>query len=631
MTPNTPIEALKQYWGYTQFKTKQEPVINQVLSGNDVIALLPTGGGKSLCYQLPPLILGGICIVITPLVALMQDQVSQLKDRGIKALALTGGIPYQELDTELDNCVFGAYQFLFLSPERLQQELVQARIKQMKVSLIAIDEAHCVSEWGHDFRPAYTQLEILREMHPQVPCIALTATATPEVLRDIRKLLHLEDAVLIKSSFIRRELEYSVIKKEDKYTQLKENLTPATLPAIVYVRSRKNTEALANRLSQEDLIAKAFHGGLDNQEKQELLDAWQKNQIDVMVATNAFGMGIDKQDVRLVVHYQIPESLASYYQEAGRAGRDGQAAQALLIYNANDIQVAKNQFVKSLPDLGFFKRLYKNLNSYFAIPYGEGAFSDHAFTFSDFCQRYELPFNTAYNCLKQMDQLGIIRLTPTFYRTTVLRFLTDSKTLLAYFDTYPKVSIVGQTILRFYGGVMAGNTSIRVSWIAKKLQQTEGFVIAQLKQLAKDNMIQLEMNHADARLQFLVPREDNRTIHRFGGIINTYKSQKIAQLDAMLDYINNDNSCKQQLLATYFGEKEPEACNNCEQCNAKSNSSVKNKTVEAAILHYLKTRAADSRELARNLNFEPVQINDCLQAMLDANLIKINTQNQYYI
>ncbi len=630
MKPRNSAEALEQYWGFTTFKPKQEAIIDAVLARKDVIALLPTGGGKSVCYQIPPLILDGICIVITPLVALMQDQVTQLKNKGIKALALAGGMPRQELDTELDNCVFGAYKFLFLSPERLQQELVQARIKQMKVCLIAVDEAHCVSQWGHDFRPAYTQLNILREYHPETPLIALTATATPEVLKDIRELLLLEDATILKTSFIRPELNYKTTAVGDKFYELQQSLSATNLPAIIYVRSRKQTESLAQQLSHQGLIAKSFHGGLNTQQKEELLTAWQKDYIDVMVATNAFGMGIDKQNVRLVVHYQIPESLASYYQEAGRAGRDGQPAIALLLYTPNDIQVAKNQFIKSLPDLSFFKTVYKALNSFFAVPYGEGEFTDHAFTFSEFCERYELPFNLTYNCLRQMDQLGIIRLTPMFYRTSIIRFLTTTNKLLDYFETYPAVSVVGQTILRYYGGVMASNTPIRLEWIAKKLQRPIDFVIAQLKQLEQDNMITLTLNEADSRLQFLTPREDDKTIHRFGRTITAFRAQKVNELEHMLEYIKT-RSCKQVLLASYFGQKDAESCENCDYCQPSKNQIPDVKIVESAILKTLKAGPKDSRSLTESLNFTPLTITSALQAMLDASLININEQNQYYL
>ena len=631
MKPENPTAALKQYWGYDQFRSQQEEIINHILRGNNVIALLPTGGGKSLCYQIPPILLDGICIVITPLVALMQDQVAQLKNLGLKALALAGGMPPQELDTELDNCVFGAYQFLFLSPERLQQELVQGRIKQMKVTLIAVDEAHCISQWGHDFRPAYKQVNLLRELHPQAPVLALTATATPAVLKDIQHIMHLEDAVLIQDSIVRKELCYNTVEAADKLYALKKALLQDSLPAIVYVRSRKQTQDLALMLSQEGLIAKAFHGGLNNQLKSELLSAWQKDYIDVMVATNAFGMGIDKQNVRLVVHYQIPESIESYYQEAGRAGRDKKEAKALLIYNQNDVLVAKNQFVKSLPDLAFFKTTYKALNSYFGIAYGEGVFTDHAFSFSEFCERYNLPFTITYNCLKQLDQLGVIRLTPTFYRTSVVKFLTPTEPLLDYFSKYPKVSMVGQTILRYYGGVMAGQTPIRLEWIAKKLQRPVDFIIAQLEQLERDNMISLTLHNADTKLQFLVPREDHKTIHRFGKVIAQYRVQKTDQLNSMLAFISNSETCRQQALTHYFGQELLEPCGSCDNCRVQNVQNSSNKAVKTAIIARLKESPAGSRDLIERFNFADHQLLDCLQELLDAGTLKRNSQNEYYL
>ncbi len=366
----------------------QEEIIASVLNGNDTVALLPTGGGKSLCFQVPALVMDGICIVVSPLVALMGDQVNALKERGIKALKLTGGISFDELNTLLDNALYGNYKFLYLSPERLQQEIVQNYIKQMNVNSIAVDEAHCISQWGNDFRPAYKNITLLREIHPLVPIIALTATATPEVLEDTIAELKLELPAVFKNSFVRENLSYQVSKEEDKLYKTEQLLKTNTGSAIVYVRSRKSTIEISEQLNSLGISATFYHGGISAKEKAQKLQEWRNRTFSTMVATNAFGMGIDHPNVRFVIHLQIPESLESYFQEAGRAGRDGEYASAVLLYNEYDKMYVKQQFVDSLPTTSDLKSTYRNLNNYFQISYGEGEFTKHNFSFSEFCKTY---------------------------------------------------------------------------------------------------------------------------------------------------------------------------------------------------------------------------------------------------
>ena len=361
---------LKQFWGYDDFRESQKQIISTVLSGQDVLALMPTGGGKSICYQVPALAKDGICIVVSPLVALIQDQVSQLKKRGIKAIALTGGIPPNDLNDLLDNCVYGNYKFLYLSPERLQQSIVQERIQQMNINLIAIDEAHCISQWGNDFRPAYLECSILKELVPGTPMIALTATATPRVVADIVENLELENVEIFKDSFSRSNINFKVKRSEDKLYQLKKYMEKISGSSIVYVRSRKMSISLANFLIKNGISASFFHGGIPKSDKEEKLNLWLSGKVRVMVATNAFGMGVDKPDVRLVIHYQIPDSLESYFQEAGRAGRDGEPSTAIIITSNEDEDKAKQQFLSTLPDVAFVKQVYSKLNNYFQISYG---------------------------------------------------------------------------------------------------------------------------------------------------------------------------------------------------------------------------------------------------------------------
>ena len=465
---NTPLQILEKHWGFSSFKSRQEAIIDSVLNGQDTVALLPTGGGKSICFQIPALLNEGICIVVSPLIALISDQVKSLKNKGIKALALKGGLSFDELRTLLDNATHGNYKFLYLSPERLQQEMVQNYIKKMNVNTIAVDEAHCISQWGSDFRPAYKNITILRELHPLVPIIALTATATPKVLEHTIEELKLELPNIFKDSFVRKNIAYQVIEQDDKLYQIERLLKRNTGSAIVYVRSRKAAVEIHNQLNSLGFRSAFYHGGLSADNKDRKLEAWQNNSISIMVATNAFGMGIDHPNVRFVIHVQLPESLESYFQEAGRAGRDGARATAVLLHNAYDKILVRKQFIDSLATPVDLKKIYRSLVNYFRIAYGEGMFSEHSFSFTDFCTTYKLNTFVAYNALNTLDRLAIIQLSKEFGRKTTISFTVSSETLLSYFERDIVASVIGKTILRLYGGIFDSPTKVNLEFILQK-------------------------------------------------------------------------------------------------------------------------------------------------------------------
>jgi len=564
----SPHEILFEYWGFRDFRSSQEDIITSVLNGNDTVALLPTGGGKSICFQVPAVLQEGICIVVSPLVALMTNQVDSLREKGIKAIALTGGISNTELGALLDNAKYGNYKFLYLSPERLQQEYVQNRIKEMNVNLFAIDEAHCISQWGNDFRPAYKNIQILKELHPLTPTIALTATATPAVLTDTIAELNLELPKVFRHSFIRKNIAYKVAKVEDKLYRIEQLLKKNEKSSIIYVRNRKTCSEIHQRLQTLGLSSNYFHGGISATEKKNRLAAWLEGRSNIMIATSAFGMGIDNPSVNYVIHYHLPESLESYFQEAGRGGRDGSYATALLLYNDYDTILVKKQFVDSLPSVKDLKVIYRKLNNYFQIPYGEGEFTEHSFNFADFCETYSFNSLLCYNGLNTLDRLGIIQLSKEFGRKSIVQFLVSSEVLLKHFETDVLSSVIGKTLLRMYGGIFEASTKINLDLIAKKTGQSVANIIPVLKKLEAQEFISLQLFTTDATLTFIVPREDDKTINPLANEVVMLNKKKEDQVAAMLRYVENEELCKSLELVKYFGEETSEVCGICSVCAA---------------------------------------------------------------
>ena len=622
------LEILQKYWNHSSFRTPQEEIIASVLDGKDTFALLPTGGGKSVCFQIPALILDGICLVISPLVALMKDQVQNLKDKNIKAIALTGGISFEETNILLDNCAFGNYKFLYLSPERLQMDWVLEKIKTLKINLIAIDEAHCVSQWGHDFRPSYLKLNVLKTEFPKTPFIALTASATERVQRDIVEHLQLDNPTFFSKSFERKNLAYMVYHVEDKMHLIAQILQKNPQPSIIYVRNRNLCTKISSDLALLNFNATYYHGGLSPKEKSNNMQLWMEEKTQVMVATNAFGMGIDKANVKTVIHINIPENLENYYQEVGRAGRNGEKAFGILLTNKGDIETNKSMFTANIFDKSYLSHVYLKLVSFFRIAYGEGTDEEFLFNINQFCQKYDLPISKTYNALQFLDRQGILNLSQEFNSKLSLQFLIESKELIRYMSLNKKEEPIISSLIRTYSGIYDSETEINITKIAQKSEVSETTVLEILTKLQEREIIKLKAINNDSKITFNEYRDDERTINRVAKFLKNQNEQKEEQFNKMLDFIEQ-NECKSKLLLNYFGEKVIENCKICSYCISKNKKQDNSKTVTNLILELLSKSNLSSRELQKNSSFSKDEIIFALQNLLENDQIQINTNNTY--
>ncbi len=625
------LQILEKYWGFREFRPQQLEVIESILEGRDTLTLFPTGGGKSLCYQVPALIQEGICIVVSPLISLMEDQVNALQQKNIKAMAITGGISYADLDRSLDNCIFGNFKFLYLSPERLQQELVKERLKQMNINLIAIDEAHCISQWGHDFRPAYRNIAALREILPDINIAAFTATATKEVVKDICEQLKFNAPVIHQKSFVRDNLSYEVIKTEDKYFRLTQLLGNDS--GIIYVRSRNATQEISQFLNKQGISAAAYHGGLKKEDKSKKFEKWLTNKVSVMVATTAFGMGIDKPDVRTVIHIDLPESMESYFQEAGRAGRDGKPSKAIILTNSGDIPVLKNQFLNNLASVEDVKLVYRKLNAYFRIAYGEGENTEHDFNFASFCHQYQFNSHKTYNALQLLDRCSILKLSQNYQKSTEIQILLTGNHLDSYLDKNPRYAGIIRTILRNYGGVFENLIPFNLASVCDKANITEKECLKILEELHTKEIIEFHLSKHDASITFLVPREDDSTINPVAAFIKEYTSTKRDKIEAVLEFVQNDNICKQVQLLSYFGEKNPPSCGKCSVCTKERKELTRDDMNEIylGILRILKVSPKDSRELISQLDYTETDILKVLSLLCEKGILDRTPNNKYKI
>jgi ATP-dependent DNA helicase RecQ len=559
-------ETLKQYWGYDTFRPLQEDIIQSVLSGKDTLALLPTGGGKSICFQVPAMEKDGLCIVVSPLIALMKDQVENLQKRNIKAAAIYSGMSYKEINYTLDNCIHGDFKFLYLSPERLKSDLVKERIIQMNISLLAIDEAHCISQWGYDFRPEYLQIAEIRELIKGVPVLALTATATPEVVKDIQAQLKFSKPNVFVKSFTRKNIAYVVNQSGDKDQRLLHILSKVNGSGLVYVRNRRKTQEIAYLLSKNRINADYYHAGLPHEVRNKKQEDWISGKTRIMVCTNAFGMGIDKPDVRIVVHYEMPESLESYYQEAGRAGRDEAKAFAVLLFNHSDELEARKRMEASFPPEKEIKRVYQALSNYYQVPVGSNVDRSFDFDIIDFCKKFTLETGIVYPSLKILEQCDLISLTESFYEPSKIKFILGQGLLYKFQVEHPQQDTFIKLLLRSYGGVFDAYVSINESVLAKRENVEEGLVQKQLIQLHKLGVLDYEPQKNKPQLTFLQSRADAEIIDFNKALLKKRKETTTQKLEAMINYSTNATVCRSKKLVSYFDEYSSEDCGVCDVC-----------------------------------------------------------------
>ncbi|MFC5412221.1 ATP-dependent DNA helicase RecQ [Larkinella bovis] len=621
-------QILKQFWGYESFRPLQEDIIHSVLDRRDTLVLLPTGGGKSLCFQLPALAIGGVCIVITPLIALMKDQVEQLRRRGIPAVAVYSGMHWREIDRSLDNCIYGNVRFLYVSPERLKTEILIERVKQMKVGLLAIDEAHCISAWGYDFRPPYLQIAEFRKLLPTVPVVALTASATPEVQRDIVEKLEMREPQVFRQTFARKNLSYSAFYEENKEARLLKVLQGVPGSAIVYVRNRRQTQEVAEWLHHQGIRADYYHAGLTTKQRSDKQDAWLHNRVRVIVATNAFGMGIDKPDVRAVVHLDVPDSLEAYYQEAGRAGRDEKKAYAVLLYNQKDLSDIEQRIVHQYPPVEMLKRVYQAIANYANIAVGGGELVDFDFDLTAFCQTFQLPVTETHYALKLLQLEGFIELSEGYFSPSKVVLSVDNRALYEFQVMNPHYDRFLKLLLRLYGGELFTTfVSVSESAIAKAARMPEEEVFALLEQLAQRSILLYEKQKDKPQLTFLTPRFDARNLPINVMELERSKQRNLAKVRAMIDYVQNPIQCRTRMIQAYFGEEPKEACGICDHCLSQQQAPVDADRLRQQIIQQLDATNGHGlapRRLADLLKVTTDRLSEVLRHMLADEQLRID-------
>jgi ATP-dependent DNA helicase RecQ len=620
------LDILKQYWGYDHFRSLQGDIIRSIASGNDTLGLMPTGGGKSLTFQVPTMAMEGMCIVVTPLIALMKDQVENLKKRGIEAAAIYSGMPYDKIMMTLDNSVFGAYKFLYISPERLATPVFIEKIKQASVCMIAVDESHCISQWGYDFRPSYLRIADIREILPDVPVLALTATATPEVVEDIQKQLLFKKTNVFRKSFNRQNLAYVVRTVENKDENLLKILNNVPGTSVVYVRNRKKTKEVADFLNQNGIAAENFHAGLKNETKDARQSRWMSGETRVIVSTNAFGMGIDKAEVRTVIHMDLPDSLEAYFQEAGRAGRDEQKAYAVLLYNNSDATKMKKRVSDTFPGKEMVIKVYEALGNYLQLGVGSGLDAVFAFDLADFCIKFRLPILISYNCLKILQQAGYIELTDEQDSSSRVLFTVGKEDLYKLKSNTEQDKLI-HILLRSYTGLFTDLASIDEETIAKRLAWTRDKVYDQLVELSKERIIHYIPRKKTPFLTFIREREAVERVVLGKEAYDDRRDRYISRVKGVLDYAQEENICRSQMLLSYFGEKNTNPCGCCDTCLKKRDKKMTTgdfESIHLSIEQALTIESLPVNSLVKKLNINEQKALRVIRFMLDNGQIEEN-------
>jgi ATP-dependent DNA helicase RecQ len=614
-------KILADYWGYTGFRPLQEEIIRSVMQNRDTLALMPTGGGKSITFQVPALARDGLCLVITPLISLMQDQVENLRSRNIRATAIHSGLTSFELDIALDNCIYGDYKFLYLSPERLSTELFLKRLENMNVNLLAVDEAHCISQWGYDFRPSYLQIADIRKHLPGVPVLALTATATPTVAADIQSRLLFSEQNVIRQSFERKNLVYLVRQTEDKMAYMLKILKKQSGPSVIYVRNRKKTREIAEFLKKNGLTAQHYHAGMDHDERKQRQEEWTKNKVRVMVATNAFGMGIDKPDVRSVIHADLPDSPEAYFQEAGRAGRDGKKAYAVLLYQpADKLSLAKSHDVR-FPEIETIRRIYQALGNYYQIIPGTGRNQVFDFDLMDFCQKFGFHSLVAYHALKHLEKAGYVELTEEIDLPARIHFRIDRDELYKFQVANDRYDAIIKLMLRVYSGMFSDFVKISEQNLAAKAKVPVDTVIQALLSLHNMGILHYLKPKKTPQIIFTTERLEDKSL-LFGK--REYDEQEALvkmRMDTMVHYATTSYRCRSQMLLMYFGEKDPYPCRQCDVCveSGKAGAdSIDREDIRSALREILRQGPVSLTDLNRQMPWDPEIITPVIDEMIES-------------
>ena len=617
-------QIVKENWGYISFRPMQEEIIRSALEHKDTLGLLPTGGGKSLTFQVPGLAMDGICLVITPLIALMRDQVENLKKKQIKALAVHSGLTREEIDIALNNCIYGDYKFLYLSPERLATEIFRSRVQEMNVNLITVDEAHCISHWGYDFRPSYLKIADLRTLLPDVPVLALTATATPMVVEDIQDKLLFKQKNVMKSSFVRENLIYAVKTTENKETDVSELVKKMNGSGIVYVRSRKKCQDFSNLLAKQGISVSFYHAGLPFEQRSDRQMGWTIGKIRIMVATNAFGMGIDKPDVRFVIHADLPDSPESYFQEAGRAGRDGKRAYAVLLFSPDDRLTAEQRYRANFPDLETIKNVYSALGNFLRIPVGGGKGVVYDFSIADFISAFKFELHTAFSSMKILEREGYIELTEEINSPSRLKFVLGRDDLYKFqianssFDAFIKL------VLRSYTGVFNEYTVIDETSLARKASVDLDIVVQYLNRLHAMGIIKYIKQKRTPMVVFIEERLDEKSLYISKENYRLRKERFWERAEAMLTYAASDEICRSQLLLKYFGENQAEPCHYCDVCKRKKEKDILQEEfdmIRDEVKGILSLEPAKPEDVLKRLAFGREKVMQVIQWMLDNDII----------